>query len=506
MPKKKKEPIILETLVDESRTGDIKTNDFNLNKGKIPSLSTIKSQIKQAKALVNTANSAPVIEFDRLKIGINLIEYGEYIGFEDWGLEDVANPERPPSFLESIDKVQEHTRNTIEDDNEYDLSDLFDDEDLDISLEVGDFNIEPDEVEKLTDTVEISNGTENSNTENDEPDIFTDRSIKRRIRFDDIRDIIGLNNLYISKGYVVFDITGKLMADNGVLGSLHRNNIRNAFLEIKELNIVSFDIDRLLEVAQVFLCDVCVDISLDSKAQVLRYIDGISSFFPLASNRFRITKYGRHGLQMIPKSRSLPISFIIYSKGQELNYSILRSTRATRYTDIIGRDGRERAERTLRFELKLYRLSAIKKVLNVQSAGFGIVKLTDVLNANEPVILQQIELFSGNPEVLSERVKWFHDTVTAPQRMTLSEIFIAERFIEILIENNYDLDIARAHIRTEYANASDTELEYFNRLANLKKNVLNFLVYFKPKSITIMLALLAKLQAYYSTGMEGNNG
>jgi len=506
MPKKKKEPIILETLVDESRTGDIKTNDFNLNKGKIPSLSTIKSQIKQAKALVNTANSAPVIEFDRLKIGINLIEYGEYIGFEDWGLEDVANPERPPSFLESIDKVQEHTRNTIEDDNEYDLSDLFDDEDLDISLEVGDFNIEPDEVEKLTDTVEISNGTENSNTENDEPDIFTDRSIKRRIRFDDIRDIIGLNNLYISKGYVVFDITGKLMADNGVLGSLHRNNIRNAFLEIKELNIVSFDIDRLLEVAQVFLCDVCVDISLDSKAQVLRYIDGISSFFPLASNRFRITKYGRHGLQMIPKSRSLPISFIIYSKGQELNYSIRRSTRATRYTDIIGRDGRERAERTLRFELKLYRLSAIKKVLNVQSAGFGIVKLTDVLNANEPVILQQIELFSGNPEVLSERVKWFHDTVTAPQRMTLSEIFIAERFIEILIENNYDLDIARAHIRTEYANASDTELEYFNRLANLKKNVLNFLVYFKPKSITIMLALLAKLQAYYSTGMEGNNG
>lgn len=503
MPKKKKEPIILETLVDESKTGDIKTNDFNLNKGKIPSLSTIKSQIKQAETLINTTNSAPVIvEFDRLKIGINLIEHGEYIGFEDWGLEDVANPERPPSFLESIDKVQEHTRNTIEDDNEYDLSDLFDDEDLDISLEVGDFNIEPDEVEKLTDTVEISNGTENSNTENDEPDIFTDRSIKRRIRFDDIRDIIGLNNLYISKGYVVFDITGKLMADNGVLGSLHRNNIRNAFLEIKELNIVSFDIDRLLEVAQVFLCDVCVDISLDSKAQVLRYIDGISSFFPLASNRFRITKYGRHGLQMIPKSRSLPISFIIYSKGQELNYSIRRNTRATRYTDIIGRDGRERAERTLRFELKLYRLSAIKKVLNVQSAGFGIVKLTDVLNANEPVILQQIELFCGNPKLLLDRVLWLHDTVTAPQRMTLSEIFIAERFIEILIENNYDLDIARAHIRTEYANASDTELEYFNKLANIRKNVLNFLVYFKPKSITIMLDVIRRLQAYYnfSTG------
>lgn len=78
MPKKKKEPIILETLVDESKTGDIKTNDFNLNKGKIPSLSTIKSQIKQAETLINTTNSAPVIvEFDRLKIGINLIEHSD---------------------------------------------------------------------------------------------------------------------------------------------------------------------------------------------------------------------------------------------------------------------------------------------------------------------------------------------------------------------------------------------------------------------------------------------
>ena len=117
-------------------------------------------------------------------------------------------------------------------------------------------------------------------------------------------------------------------------------------------------------------------------------------------------------------------------------------------------------------------------------------------------MLQQIELFCGSPKVLLDRVMWLNDTVTAPQGMTLSEIFIAERFIEILIENNYDLDIARAHIRTEYANASDTELEYFNQLANIRGNILNFLVYFKPKSITVMLDVIRRLQAYYNFSME----
>ena len=126
----------------------------------------------------------------------------------------------------------------------------------------------------------------------------------------------------------------------------------------------------------------------------------------------------------------------------------------------------------------------------------------DVLNSTVPVMLQQIELFCGSPKMLLDRVMWLQDTVTVPQGMTLSEIFIAERFIEILIDNDYDIDIARSHIRTEYANASDTELEYFNKLANNRQDILNFLVYFKPKSITIMLDIIRRLQAYYNFSTE----
>ena len=121
-------------------------------------------------------------------------------------------------------------------------------------------------------------------------------------------------------------------------------------------------------------------------------------------------------------------------------------------------------------------------------------------------MLQMFELFSSNPTELLDRLEWLNTIATAPEGFTLSEIFTAERFIELLRENNFDLALTKSHIRTEYINASDIELEYFNRLSNSRQNVLNFLVYRKPKSITIMLALLARLQAYYSTGMGVGNG
>ncbi len=196
----------------------------------------------------------------------------------------------------------------------------------------------------------------------------------------------------------------------------------------------------------------------------------------------------------------------LWGKGQELDYSVKRRTRATRYTDIIGDTGIELAERTLRLEVKLFRLKNIRSGLNIATPAEGFVRLTDVLNSRAPIMLQMFELFSGNPTELLDRLEWLNTIATAPEGFTLSEIFTAERFVELLRENNFDLALTKSHIRTEYINASDTELEYFNRLSNSRQNVLNFLVYRKPKSITVMLALLARLQAYYSTGMGVDNG
>ena len=112
--KQTKEFIYPESIPDISRTGDTKTNDFDLSPSKMPALSTIKKQLQQAEALISTAKTIPqIIEFDRLKIGVNLIEHGRYIEFEDWGLEDVETPEKQPSYIENTKNQLMHILNVL---------------------------------------------------------------------------------------------------------------------------------------------------------------------------------------------------------------------------------------------------------------------------------------------------------------------------------------------------------------------------------------------------------
>lgn len=480
---------------DISSTGDLKTDDFNLNGEKIPALSTLKAQIKVVMSIINTQIlSAPRVEFDRLRIGINIGLYGRIIHFEDFGMEDVENPKEPPSYLnknEGDTLTRRSFMHEEDDDEEYDISDLFDSE------------------EEYKEYLETEKSEKPSSQESEaEPDIFSDFSIKRRIRYDDYKRVVGLNNMFLFKGYFVVDIPGKWMADSGVLGSLHRDNIREALQKVIELGIVNFNIDEFIRHAQVFICDVVVDIQLESQKRVSKHIDGISSFCPIPTNRYNIAKYGRHGLMLKPKAQKAGFSLVIYSKGQELDYSYRRTTKATLYTDMIGDTGVELAEKTLRFELKLFSLASIRKNLDIAMDEVRIVRLTDVLNCTVPVLLKQIELFTGKPEQLLERLNWLQNIETTTDDLTLNEIFIAERFIEILRDNNFDINIARSHIRTEYANATDKELEEFTRLANIRRNILTFLVYRKPKSVTIMLDILCRLHAYYQaeTVNRGNNG
>ena len=480
---------------DTSRTGDVKTDDFNLNGEKFPALSTLKAQIKVVMSIIDTQIlSAVRVEFDRLRIGINIGLYGRIIHFEDFGMEDVENPKEPPSYLnknEGDTLTRRSFMHEEDDDEEYDISDLFDSE------------------EEYKEYLETEKSEKPSSQESEaEPDIFSDFSIKRRIRYDDYKRVVGLNNMFLFKGYFVVDITGKWMADSGVLGSLHRDNIREALQKVIELGIVNFNIDEFIRHAQVFICDVVVDIQLESQKRVSKHIDGISSFCPIPTNRYNIAKYGRHGLMLKPKAQKAGFSLVIYSKGQELDYSYRRTTKATLYTDMIGDTGVELAEKTLRFELKLFSLASIRKNLDIAMDEVRIVRLTDVLNCTVPVLLKQIELFTGKPEQLLERLNWLQNIETTTDDLTLNEIFIAERFIEILRDNNFDINIARSHIRTEYANATDKELEEFTRLANIRRNILTFLVYRKPKSVTIMLDILCRLHAYYQaeTVNRGNNG
>lgn len=94
---------------------------------------------------------------------------------------------------------------------------------------------------------------------------------------------------------------------------------------------------------------------------------------------------------MKPKAMKACMSFCIYSKGQQLDFSISRSTRATRYTGIIGSTGLELAQRTLRFEVKLFRLENIRDTLGITFDKIGVIRLNEVLNSRVPVMLHIFE-------------------------------------------------------------------------------------------------------------------
>ncbi|MGN1153500.1 MAG: hypothetical protein ACI4S3_05680, partial [Candidatus Gastranaerophilaceae bacterium] len=88
-----------------STTGDTKTNDFDLASDKKPALSTIRTQIRKAQALIESGYTIPTrTEFDRLRIGVNLPLYGTQIEFKDLYLEEVANPKEPPSYIAENNK------------------------------------------------------------------------------------------------------------------------------------------------------------------------------------------------------------------------------------------------------------------------------------------------------------------------------------------------------------------------------------------------------------------
>ena len=471
-----------------STTGDTKTNDFDLTNNKKPALSTIRTQIRKAQALIESGYTIPTrTEFDRLRIGVNLSLYGTQIEFKDVYLEEVANPKEPPSYIAENNKKWDLCNALKELDNISNKDKEFDDDNC-IDNEIEDILFDEYLDENTTQTIIYEDNLNQYTTQ------------KKRIYYDDYSRTIGLTNLFIDNGYFVVDISGKFMHGPGELGNLNKDNIREALQKIIDLKVVSFNIEKFIQHAQVFVCDICVDLKLDSLEQVYKYIEGISSFFPISTNRFKISKYGRHGLTLKPKSKHLGFFFIIYAKGQELNYSLKRNTKATRYASGIGAEGEALAKRTIRCEIKFYTLKVMRKWLGISNDTKGIIKLMDVLNSTQPIILKAFELFAGKAETLLKHIEWFNDLETTNNNLSLWEIFIAERFVEILRDNCFDIELTKNHIKTEYTGISDKELEHFNKLANLRIHSLNFLVYRKPKSITIMLAMLTMLQNYYSRG------
>ena len=476
----------------KSRFGDEITNDFDLTQGKRPKLSTAESQLKMAKSL---QEFTPVRfnDFDKLKIWVDLKRYADFIEFEDIGLVPMENPEIPETYDGAIgrhiDLIAAMASNLPPVPK---LEDVFDENDF------------SDDIEPETDTntdTNIETGVfDNPNVVNDSNN--RDFNYKAGLSYDVHKETIGLNILYIKNNIFVVCITGKWLADEGTLGILNWGNIRQALQRIINLNVVVFNIDRFLQVANVYACDVCVDVQLDSETQVYHTIQALSSFVPLSTGMYNALKFSNHGLLLLPKAKSNKSAIVIYSKGVEIDTSVRRTTKRTRYTELIGTEGIAQAKRTLRLEIHLWGLEHIRKALNIQKNEPRVVKLIDVLNSTNPVILEYFNYFSGTPDRLESYIKGYIDNIDPETQSvrSIDELLKIKGYVDMLRENNFDLTQLSAHVLTEYSyKLSDNDLKQFNSIASSRFNILNYLVYHKPKSVTRVLDLINRLQEYYGT-------
>lgn len=476
------------------------THDFNLKAQKKPKKSTLKKQLKLANSLDFAISKEEIInEFDRLKIALNLWKYEEYTDFKVLHLKETKYPFLNP-YKRNQKERQDLIRGCRKNIKKFEATEIYEENKEDIFPE-GDEDLDYLKAAILDDIQDIDEG-------NEAPKTFKKECIEKydlfwssyAVDYDLWKRTDGLNNIYIQNGFLVIDITGKFMAAEGYLGKIDRKNIRKCLQKILNLHVVNFDIEKFLGVAQIYSCDPCVDIDFGSKEKVKNIIEGVSSLFPIASNLHRIYKYRRSGLLLTKKAKNNGETLTLYYKGEELAYK-----NGGRYQRTIGAVGIEMAKKTLRVEEKLYKLENIREAFNIKHEEHAVVRLMDVLNSKEIPIIKAFKKFEAEPKSLRERIYgWYENEPNIDvgiSNKSLNEILLAERYIELIIENDCDIIKTRNHIKIEYSGlVSEGAIERFNALANSRKLIMNFLIYRKPKSITIVLELLQKIYGYY--GME----
>lgn len=448
---------------------EIPTNDFDLEKEKRPELSTIKRQRKCAKNIIERTMALTKIKvnlkFDRLKIWVDLNKHGEKVGFRLGQMMKKSDfsylsPEKKWQVINDVASVT-HTKCPYCDEDEYD-----------------------DEI------------TNNKNgKENKYPNCSLDYNL--------YRNTIGINNIYIYNDRLIIDITGKFMAEYGDLGCLHKDNIIKVLNKLKDLGLFSFENKKFLKYAGCYLCDCTLDILFPNDLKILRMINAIGSYCPIISDRTKAFKYKHKGILL--KRNTLVdqgFSVVVYYKWLELNHRIDEEIKPVMYTQIIGESGENIAKYTLRIEGHLYKMSAIRKFLNIESKTKGFVPLMDVLRSKEPVILSLFKDLGLDIRYLAKSLdgydldpKFFNKDDYMPFEY-FQKMFFLENLARLLKENKFQIDVLKNHLFTEY-NLNIADLKLNRQLNAIKPYLLDFLVYNKPKTISSLIFLFTLITDVY---------
>lgn len=493
---------------------DPETHDFDLSKGKKPALSSMKTMLKVLnKNLSSKVQIGSFIQFfDKLKFSIDLRQFGEEIDFQlNMGTNNMVEsdkPDRVPSKQEEDERLEAMFSNVELEEQTPPVFD-FDEFEEDYVYDYGDLNEEVDNIEF---TEEYNTEEENPVSEEENNDTTGSGDINIypncKISYFMYSRNAGIINIYIKNDVLIIYLSGKFMAGNDSLGYLTNENAEDFLEKVCRITGMRFNIQRALELAHVYLADVCVDLLFKNNTDVEKAVRAFSSLFPFASNRYRILKYSSHGLKIVSKSKNVGSSLTIYAKSDVLKLRGRRSWKIQDYLGTIGELGRRRAEHTLRIECQMYKLSDMRTLLNIPKREARVVLLTDVLNSTATPILKRLASFEATEDKLREKI-WNYieaeESSETPIRTAklLRNRLASERIAELTRENDFDITRVKNHLVIEEDITDETFIS--SLITQIKSGLWDFLLYNKPKSIKIVLDVIDRVYRFYGRNAGGDN-
>lgn len=482
------------------------TCDYDYKREKSPARSTYLTHLRELnKRILQTSSTAAIYNcFDRLKLCIDLRLYDEAIEFEIVDMYQLCVYNEPKTFIEKKMNIQRKLQQVTNNDNVVKLLEKLDiactDNDIDeivASMTTGNILVEEPEFEPEEVVLDKIDNEEETHTERIGKCRYLNCWIEQQ------KLPLGLNAFYIKDDRLIMDITGKFMASTGNLGLINIHNIIGCLNKIMELNYVRFNITQAIEIATVRLCDVTLDVKTMKQGD---YIRAISSIYPFYSANNTIKKYGNTSILIKSKADKVKKSFIIYNKGKEVRYE---RGKYLAYWDIIGDEGLEVADNTLRIEAHLYTFDSMRKYLQLPD---GEIKLKDLLKSKAPVMLNILKDYNITEEKLRDKIKAHVDVYLPAVESTkdLTNILAAERIVELqacqrvvqLLEHQqYEFPTLVDMVALENG-LTDNEALMKELSPFLKHSCYTYLLHYKPKTIKLLLDLLNIIHTAYGRNSD----
>lgn len=302
-----------------------------------------------------------------------------------------------------------------------------------------------------------------------------------KLFYECIPDIVGNVYMYFDNNSFLLSFSGKILSDYGNIGGINLKNIEMALERVKKLGLFDFDNMAFIKYSNLLRGDIVEDITSND---ILSTLQAISCFLPLRTTEYAVLQYDNGcGYEIIQRGRNNhDYELCIYNKGREI-----RKKGSKAYKEVIGKAGMEKANSTIRFELRTFNFEANRKFL-APELKTGTVTLEQALNCTTTPIKTLLTEFG----IAKQRLREARGKLIANSG-EFEEIRHADfermfGIICLLEKNYYDLVKVRSHIETETGKKLSS-----NYLNDMRDRLQRYIECRMPRTIAILCVLIENL-------------